>query len=251
MFKQIQVTVYDVFGYLLPGTMLLVATAILCWTVVFPAESVTLANADNTYCRLGLSSFGAIRLSWWLVVLLAYFSGHMAQAMGNALVSCIKSVKCSKTLLWQVERIPEPIMTMARVSAVSRFGAGANDMDAIWLYRLCDAGVAQFGCVEDRELYQHREGFYRGLTISFLMLALALAVRMIVPSASFLVEQKTLIVPIAAMTFLALISLIGAVLSFLRYRRFYSYRVTSAMLGFIILSKKKELETEGVKGKSR
>jgi len=249
MFKQIQVTLYDLFGYLMPGTIFLVATAILLWTVVFPIESVTVVGANGAWCIFGLSSVGIIRLGWWLIVLLAYFSGHMAQAIGNVLVGCIKSIDSLKLSLWQIDEIPEPIMTLARLNAVSMFGSAVKNIDSLWLYRLCDASIAQCGSIEDRELYQHREGFYRGLTVAFLMLGLSVSLRAIVPGASFQTEQNTFLVPFVALVFLILISLVGVLLSFLRYRRFYSYRVTSAILGFITLPKKRTLEATKVKSK--
>jgi hypothetical protein len=46
-----------------------------------------------------------------------------------------------------------------------------NQMDDLLLYRLCDEAVAQGGASrDDRDRYIYREGFYRGMGFSLLML---------------------------------------------------------------------------------
>src|SRR5258708_37181820 len=69
MFKDLKFTLYDLFGYFLPGTILLAAMVIAGWVLYSRDEPMPL--------------FLAIPPRWVLFLLLAYFSGHTAQALAS------------------------------------------------------------------------------------------------------------------------------------------------------------------------
>jgi hypothetical protein len=76
MFKETKVTLYDVFGYLLPGAVLVAALATVAWAVYFPHEplSFSLPGAE----------------AWVVLLAIAYIAGHMAQGLSNQLLKLLE-----------------------------------------------------------------------------------------------------------------------------------------------------------------
>ena len=72
MFKDIQVTLYDFFGYLLPGAVILVAAVLIFWTLFWPNASLPLPSSLPVLATSSL-------------VFAAYLAGHLGQALGNLL----------------------------------------------------------------------------------------------------------------------------------------------------------------------
>jgi len=79
MVRDIKVTLYDIFGYLLPGAVFFAGITILFWAIYIPRTSLVLF-------RLTIEI-------WVLVLLLAYFSGHIVQALGNLLTKLFPSTE--------------------------------------------------------------------------------------------------------------------------------------------------------------
>jgi hypothetical protein len=65
VFKELQITLYDVFGYLLPGAIILVAILFLFWAVFWPTAPLRV----YTKPPLTLTIFA---------IFLAYLAGHLA-----------------------------------------------------------------------------------------------------------------------------------------------------------------------------
>ncbi len=116
-----------------------------------------------------------------------------------------------------------------------------NDLAPALIYRLCDEYVVQNGNVGDRDIFQYREGFYRGLSISC-VLTFAVSSMMIFAKPIKIVwfTYCEAIVTKGMFVFLATISIIGAVLFFIRYKRFCHYKVVQAVTGFIVICSKKQ-----------
>src|SRR5437667_10773171 len=77
MLNDLQATLYEAFGYLLPGIVFISALAILFWSVYLPASPLEF-----------------VELSFQVLVvllLLAYFFGHLNQALGNLLTKIFRS----------------------------------------------------------------------------------------------------------------------------------------------------------------
>lgn len=221
MLRNIKVTLYDIFGYLLPGAVFLAGMAILFWAIYIPRTTLL-----------------PVRLTieiWVLVLLLAYFSGHIVQALGNLLMNPFPSTESLVLSKNRAGSLPDALVQSAKSKASVMLGVDLKDISPEWLFRICDETVVQCGAIGDREVYQYREGFYRGLTVSFLVLFLSLTVRTAVPGTSLKLLDNLQAISGSILLFFILISLAGSLLAFLRYRRFAKYRVEQAIIGFLAL----------------
>ncbi len=69
MLQAIQVTLYDVFGYLLPGFVFLAAILVAFWALCFPGAPLPWPPV--------------IQADWLVVGIPAYVAGHLAHALAN------------------------------------------------------------------------------------------------------------------------------------------------------------------------
>jgi hypothetical protein len=136
-------------------------------------------------------------------------------------------------------------LNAARAKAAALSGVPERAIDAEWLYRICDEAVVQCGNLGDREIFVYREGFYRGLTIALAAFAAALAVRM--------ARGETIIASAAAgvrnvgwdlLAFFLVTCLVFIYLSYKRFRRFGRYRISQAILAFLVMPEEKKKKEE-------
>jgi hypothetical protein len=86
MQQAIQVTLYDVFGYLLPGFAFLAAIAALFWAACIPSAPLPWPPV--------------IQANWLVVAAFAYVAGHMAQALAHRLARPSGS-RARRTSYWR------------------------------------------------------------------------------------------------------------------------------------------------------
>lgn len=220
MFRGFRLTLYDIFGYLAPGMVFLAGMAILFWAIYIP--------------RIPFSVFRPTADGWVFFLLLAYFSGHIVQALGNLLANLLPCLETSVISREGTCIVPEFLVESAKREVGAMLGFDVKDMASEWLLTICDETVAQRG-VRDRDIYQSREGFYRGLAVSFLALFLSLVARTSVPGTSVRLSGSLQVVSGSTLLFFILFSLAGTLLAFFRYRRFARYRITQAIVGFLVL----------------
>src|SRR5690349_19063426 len=67
--KEIQLTLYELFGYLLPGAVLTAGLAVLFWALFFPQDAV---EFDIKTVEV-----------WATFLVMAYLVGHAGQSVGN------------------------------------------------------------------------------------------------------------------------------------------------------------------------
>lgn len=228
MVKELQVTLYDMFGFLLPGVIVLATGVVLFWAVYLPQPQVTLAAPDAT--------------GWVVLVVLAYFCGHMAQSFGNVLEKLYKPTEDMVLKGAGPYRLPDEVVQACAAKAKETLGLDASGLAPKWLYRLCDDAVQRSGKLGEREVYVYREGFYRGTAVAFLTLAFSLLVLL---ARLYFGEHEVLRgsaweVQRGHLWFLALFAVAFSYLAFRRYRRFGMYRVTQAMLGFLTIKEDKK-----------
>ena len=222
MLKDIQVTLYDIFGYLFPGFLFLAAMAILFWVIFMPSVPV---------------SFPAYTLENWVVITIgAYIAGHMLQAIANLITPYLPSAE--KLTLSKPGGFPAAVIESAKIKANSILGVRLKEMDNHLLFEVCDETVLQFGATGDRDIYIYREGFYRGLSVSCLILFLCLMIRTLISGASFNILGTIQPVSVSMWLFFDALSLITAWLSYNRYIRFGGYKVRQAIVGFLVLQAK-------------
>ena len=223
MFKTLQVTLYDIFGYLLPGTVALVAVVVVMWAVLMPAKPLKLPLTDIALAN------------WFAAMVVAYLIGHLVQALANQLGMLLRS---TEDLMLSPDReggmsVALVAAAWARAGSIVRLYDAAMDPDL--LHRICDEVVVQRGNASDRDLYIYREGFYRGMTIAFGLLFLSLVVRTAIPGTALKLSGTVCCVPWLLLLSVAAAMLAGAWLCFRRYRRFGRYRVEQALVGFMVL----------------
>lgn len=255
MLKETKVTLYDVFGYLLPGAVLLAALAIVLWSIHFPDEP------------LALSLPGAE--SWVLIFAIAYIAGHMAQALSNLLLKALewpwKRLRSwQRTHNWHQfqrhrwfcsnehihladgahERLPAEFLNAARTKAAALSGVPEQAIDAEWLFRICDEAVVQRGNPGDREIFVYREGFYRGLCFALVALAAALVVRMAHGGITLALAAGPRKMGWEFVTFFLVTCVVFIFLCFQRFRRFGRYRISQAILAFLVMPEEKKKKEE-------
>ena len=155
MFKDLKLTLYDFFGYLLPGGVLLAGLSILFWNIFNPLRPMRLIPLNLE--------------SWVVVTFLAYLSGHMASAITYVIGENERFKRLASlfppnhTIL---SALPKEMTDAARSKACTVLGLASKVINDERLYGICDQTLEESGSTEGRVVFQYREGFYRGMTIS-------------------------------------------------------------------------------------
>ncbi len=219
MLKEIQVTLYDIFGYFLPGTIALLSAAAAFWAVFWPNELFNLS--------LDFSLVEAV-----LLALLAYVLGHLVQAVGNHL----KSIPSVKTFLEDEFHLPAELTELLKSAVSERFNSpAAARVTAKDMYELCDQALLHSGSLGEREIFIYREGFYRGLCVSLILFAGSLLVWAIRTPGDIMVQGSWFQIGAPPTLALGALSAFGARLAFERYKRFAKYRIRTCFMRFLAL----------------
>ncbi len=143
--SKIVVTLYDVFGYLLPGYVVLVACSIIEATFVGTPF-------------LSLSFFGSHPLQFAVV---AYFLGHVS----HSIASWISGSERGRALLrTSPKRMNAELCAAARSELNVAYGLNEEVRDALTrleVYMLADAYLVAAGASAERDLLVTREGFFK------------------------------------------------------------------------------------------
>jgi len=211
--KDIKLTLYDIFGYLVPGAILLLGLLLVYWSTFLNDTRLTFPSLSNA--------------KWLAAAVAAYLLGHMAQAMANLMprvfpegVSLAHTrgddkgfrellAAAKRKLAKRLEEQPSRL-TDSAVIAISTRAA-----------KLCSGAAVD-------EVYEHREGFYRGLAVSSSLVACSLAFGAVRGIKVEIPEQHV----VETWGLLATAGLLAgcSVLAGLRYRRFAVRRVHQALL---------------------
>lgn len=222
-----QVTLYEVLGYLLPGAITLTALLIAFWTLYMPHSSLALTELSVQACIALLA--------------LAYFLGHLVQAIGSLCKQfknwCLRKKTTEEVVISQLD---QTIAEQAYLNAGRALGLNTDSIEKIKekikpadLYRVCDEILVQQGVRTNRDMFEYRKGFYRGTTVSLVALTLALIFRVVISGASLVIAGKT--IGSSALWFFLIPSLVGLPLTFERYEKFSKYRIICAIRGSLIL----------------
>jgi hypothetical protein len=218
MFENFAFTLYEIFGYLLPGSVTLLGCMLLYWALFVPSVP------------LGIATFQPGLGTWTLLVVVSYVLGHAVQALGNKVLRGIEaSALAMPSATWMSERAKETAAQLA--------GIPARQIDSKWVYRVLDEYSVQAGKPGDRDMFIYREGFYRGTCIALFLLSVALLVRSGFPGTS--IQFTKWLFPVSFWQLLLTAVLIGGLgwLFLLRYKRFAEYRVTRAVLAALVIQK--------------
>ncbi len=217
MKEQLNFTLYEIFGYLMPGTIAAAALAIFLWAT-FHGDSVL----PLSFWRLSPS--GLLTL-----LFLAYVIGHLVQALANPLLKGADERLMS-------DQNPAAVIAKHRLTQLIQGVAPiAVTIDYIWQQRVMDERCIQAGQQGDREIFTYREGFYRGSTVATVLFCAGLAacifagnLRLLIGDTIFAPSRWELGVVLA-------ISALGAWGLYRRFQRFSEYRVARVIAAFIAL----------------
>lgn len=220
--KSIEITLYDVFGYFIPGCVALVAIYLIAWRTVLPTHQ------DWS----SISSLG-----WTIVAGVAYVFGHILQALANVLYRLVWK-NPEQGILADVSLIPSNVLAIAQEAARRAIHLSENDdVDMKTLYEIMDHYTQQHGKTDSRDIYIYREGFYRGLSAGFLLLAIASFVHMTGGQTIAAAFGGSIALTRPFMGFVAALSVIMALLGISRYQRFTIYRVKNCLFSFLAICK--------------
>jgi len=232
----VRVTLYDIFGYLLPGLVVVVSLAGLVWSIFLPSHplhSPRLSGAE-----------------WFGAVIAGYFLGHLAQALADDAgwvwrkagggASPEKRILCGVSM----KELTEKANASPLLAAL--FAGDHTDWDVV--YQTSDTAVAQCGSTADREIYQYREGFYRGLVVALFLGFVALIIHLIRGGVTIQTGAQTHAIGRWPIIFALFVVVIAGVLSYVRFRRFEQYRIRNALLAFVVLDETGRLKHSSSQG---
>lgn len=220
-------TLYEIFGYLIPGSVAFSGFATLYWALF------------NRQGPLRPESFNP-QLGTWIILLgTCYVLGHAVQALGNKLLR-----KTEESAL-EMESSPE-VRIPARKAAASILKQDEEGLKAKWVYRVLDEYAVQNGIAGDRDMFIYREGFYRGTCVALFLATISLVIRAAVPGSSVVYANWS--VNVAWNEFAVSIGIVGGLgfLFYQRYCRFVQYRITRAALAALVLIDKKSSNSDRV-----
>lgn len=223
MFKDLKVTLYEVFGYILPGSILGLAVC-LTFTNIF--------TANTTIPMVPLSTELKV-----IIVVMLYFSGHIVQAIGNIGVNVIGYT--DEYICQQIYKKTPDLVDIVSTDIHEKLGISATDISLSTLLIIADQANVQHGNIDNRDIFIYREGFYRGLSVSCLIITIALTIRLFLPAISFVINNNIVSITNGMLLYVIGMSAIGTILFYNRYKRFANYRINNALLSYLVNSKLK------------
>lgn len=209
-------TLYEILGYLFPGSVTLTGFILLYWALFVPKVP------------LGVANFQPSLVLWGLILIAAYLLGHAAQAVSNRILGAIeKSALAMQGATWMRER--------AKHTAADLVGISADKIEPGWVFRVLDEYAVQAGQPGDRDMFIYREGFYRATSIALFFLSLTLLIRTAVPGASIQFTRWLFAVNWSQLLTTALVTGLVGWFFLERYKRFVAYRVTRAVLSALVI----------------
>lgn len=207
--KTIRFTLYEIFGYAFPGVVCMAGIFLIVWRLL-PSAHLNLNN---------VSAGG-----WWLCLAIAYTLGHSLQAISNIVFGCSRTSAQSK-FLSDTKYVPKEVRILLEQKIEQNTGLNnASSLTSDVVYYIADHTIQQHGETEMRDVYIYREGYYRGMTLGLLVLAIGLLIQLgrqaFVEAFGIGIELSTEI--LWSMIILAFIS---AILHYFRYIRLTRYRI--------------------------
>jgi len=241
MLSDLRASIYDLFGYFLPGSVALAGIALISWAAWYPPEYA----GDLTFASNGVvvSAF----------VVAAYLLGHVLHGIGN-LIPRLTRVSESVLLASQPDpgasatvpsthqtpsRIfldpPAPLSKALRdaidVQLENHFRGRVKEMSALEKFGFIDEARNWAPREGDREVYIYREGFYRGMTLASALLCVGLLLRFAVaPYSCIVLDLDVTCLSRGEIAIFSLLSLCAVPAYLIRLERFARYRIERAVL---------------------
>lgn len=216
--NSIQITLYELLGYLFPGMIALLSVWTGLHALFWPRAPLPLW-ADSSSNKTII-----------VLLLVAYLLGHMVQGLANVLQR-FPLVKPDHNF-----HLPAELKTCLRAALSTQYRVNADKLTISDIFDFCDEVLLHYKSVGEREIFTYREGFYRALFVSLALLTLAAAILgSASPGASILLSDKTILVPRGFFFSIGILSAVGALIALQRYKRFARYRIPRCLLRFLAL----------------
>jgi len=218
--KDLKVTLYEIFGYVLPGAILLLGILTIFWSIFLPDVSVPIHAVSSEVIIVFLT--------------MTYFSGHVVQALGN-IITRITGIT-DTSMADEVASELGVLFDLVKKDIADKIKLNVADLKVADVVRISDETNVQLGISGDREIYQYREGFYRGLSVACVFLTLAIIARIIAGTPKILHSNVTYEITTKMLFFSIGISGLGVLLFYNRYIRFMKYRIRHAIMSYLVIS---------------
>jgi hypothetical protein len=222
MFGDLRASLYDLFGYLIPG---ITATAgVLLFLQLFATHPHSLAFP-------GLP----IQQGWLSFLLLGYIVGHAVHALGNIVPGLNRS---AESIAFSAGGLPTGLIDDAMLTVSTLLGTGVAGLPPEEQFAIIDEARVLHPNTGDRDTYVYREGFYRGMVVAMVILALSLVGHLRPASLCFYGSSEAQVC--VARAVILLIILMSTATSwgfFHRMRRFGRYRVQRGLYQFLVAAK--------------
>jgi len=203
--QSLRITLYEIFGYVVPGVLTLIAAFSAIWGEYFPNNTLHIIAPHYNVVVLGT------------LLLFAYLGGHLIQAVGNIIFT---RAEARPEIVADCKHLSNSAL-QALQSTYESCPTSANFKDVV---SLSNAVLSQFGNGGECELYIYREGFYRGAAISALLCAFAVTLRMLHPTL-IEISNDSVTIPRSLLFLTAILCSMSAWLFYARFKRFGEYRV--------------------------
>ena len=226
--EKLSFTLYEIFGYFLPGVVGVTAIAILFWAFFLPGTPLPVHSVELS------------KLWYFCLAILSYYAGHVLQGISRSLFKNPDEQVLARQadMAPLVKRAQEQLATQLGMAQTEKPG---SSMTA----RLCDELAVQYGQLGDRDVFVYREGFYRGSVASFLLLDIALLVRCLFSGAALKLPSHVFVISSWQLIFAMGVVTCSVFLLLQRYKHFAALRVMRGVLAFVSLSYFQELSKKG------
>ncbi|RPD43761.1 hypothetical protein DNI29_23155 [Hymenobacter sediminis] len=229
---ELRASLYDIFGYFLPGLVATAGLRLLLWVIVYPTKQLSITPFAEPTVLLA-------------VAVIAYLVGHLLHAIGNEIrvTRSPSTVPTPKPTGWRRIFARSQVSATALALADQRiegcFGTAFLALSPEEKAELLDEARVLHERVNEREVYIYREGFYRGMTVACVIVFIALLVSLRAAALTLTTEKAAYAALRSERLILTLLVGCSAFLFWKRMLRFAYYKTSRALMLWLATSKPK------------
>ena len=201
-------TIYEILGYFAPGIVAFVALFVYIWAIFFP---------HNAF----LIDFSLTKEAIFAFLFLSYSLGHFIQGITNALPRAEDIV----------EKSPDSsqLIASAKSRIAGKCGIDTKAFGIRQIVSLAQTWLLHHGKTDDHDVFLYREGFYRGSSAAYFLLAIAFLVRGCRGPIAIVGKEFSCSFGGNLMITLSILAFAISVVFFFRFLRFGNYRVQNLL----------------------
>jgi hypothetical protein len=207
--KSLRFTIYEILGYVAPGLVCLAALCLIVWAAFWPQTPLAIARYTTGKEEIALVLFAA------------YTLGHFVQGISNLHPNAEISVK--------KDQKHRALIEQARLSLARRCKIDTYSYSITQLVSLSQGLLLHSGKTDDHEVFLYREGFYRGSSLSYVLLTVSLFVRALRHPTAIIVAGSRIDLTFHFFIFAIVLSSAVSFVFYQRYRRFGRYLILNLL----------------------